>query len=104
MVYKPEGLSLFRGSMSGQDYNKWLLDSEDTPSDVDTNNYVSDGQQRGMRIGDLVELRQWTSFTNQYIKSGPLLAFQLMIVISLDADSDGVDLSDGQAIPLTDTD
>ena len=104
MVYKPAGLSLFRGSMSGQDYNKWLLDSEDAPATVRVDGYVSDGQARGMRVGDLVELRQWTTFTDQYTKTGPILAFQLLVVLSLATTGDAVDLSDGTAIAVTDTD
>ena len=104
MVYKPDGLSLFQSGFSGQDLNQWLLDSEDPPTTVRVENYISDGQARGMRVGDTVHLRQWTTFTDRYNKAGPLLAEQRMTVVSVDAASDGVDLSDGLTIPLTDTD
>lgn len=103
MAYISGGLSLRQSGLSGQGYNEWNLDGEDAPATARVSGYITDGVDKGLQVGDLVHLRQWTTYTDQYTRTGPVLAYQLMIVVSISA-AGVVDLSDGTAISLTDTD
>ncbi len=103
MAYISDGLSLRQSGLSGQGYNEWNLDGEDSPAAARVSGYITDGEEKGLQVGDLVQLRQWTAYTDQYTRTGPVLAYQLMIVVSISA-AGVVDLSDGTAISLTDTD
>ncbi len=103
MAYISGGLSLRQSGLSGQGYSEWNLDGEDAPSAARVSGYITDGVAKGMGVGDLVQLRQFTSYTDQYTNAAPILAYQLMIVVSISA-AGVVDLSDGTAISLTDTD
>lgn len=104
MVYVPEGLSLRQDGLSGQSSQEWSLDTPDNAATVNTDGYISDAQRRGIRVGDRVHHRQWTTFTDQYTKTGPILSETIMTVISLSSANDSCDLSDGLTIPQTDTD
>lgn len=103
MVYISDGLSVIESGFSGQNWQHWLLDGEDAPATARVTGYITDADEKGMRVGDLVTLRQWTSFTDQYTRTGPVLAAQLMVVASIAADG-SADLTDGTAISVTDTD
>ena len=104
MAYVPNGLSLIESGLSGQSWNHWLLDTPDAVTSARVDGYISDGQSRGMKVGDLVTMRQWTTFTSQYNRAGPVLAVQLMVVASVSTSNDSVDLTDGTAVSVTDTD
>ena len=103
MVYVPSGLSLIESGLSGQSWNHWLLDTPDAVTAARVDGYITDGQTQGMKVGDLVTLRQWTTFTDQYNRTGPVLAVQLMVVASLSTANDSVDLTDGTAVSVVDT-
>lgn len=103
MVYISDGLSLKESGLSGQRWGEWLLDGEDAPTAARVDGYITDANEKGMRQGDIVTLRQWTSFTNQYTRTGPVLAVQLMVVAQVN-DNGSADLTDGTAISVTDTD
>ncbi len=103
MAYISNGLSLIEGSLSGQGWNNWLLDGEDAPTAARAAGYITDAEEKGMRVGDLVTLRQWTAFgPTQYDRTGPVLAVQLMVVASIAANG-SADLTDGTAIDVTNT-
>jgi hypothetical protein len=103
MAYISDGLSLRQSGLSGQGYNEWNLDGEDAPATARVSGYITDAAEKGVGVGDLVHLRQWTAYTDQYDRTGPVVAYQLMIVVSLAANG-SADLSDGTAIDMTDTD
>lgn len=103
MAYISEGLSLKQTGLSGQGYNEWSFDSEDAGSAVRVNGYITDAEQKGLEVGDWVWHRQWTSYTDQYTRTGPVLNANLMVVASINANG-SADLTDGTAISVTDTD
>lgn len=103
MAYISGGLSLRQAGLSGQGYGEWNLDGEDAPASARVDGYITDATDKGMTVGDLVHLRQWTAYTDQYTRTGPVLAYQLMIVVTINANG-SADLSDGTAIDITDTD
>jgi len=103
MAYNSEGLSLVNGSLSGGGPNRWLLQTADALTAVRVSGYVSDGEARGMQVGDMVDVVQWTSFTDQYTKASPILGYSTTIVLSVESDG-SVDLADGTGFTITDTD
>jgi len=68
--------------------------STDAPATVNTDGYVSDGQTRGMRVGDTMEQMNKTSgLATKYT------------VLSLSTSNNSVDLTDGTTVSIaTDTD
>lgn len=102
MVYIPNGLSLRQSGLSNQGYNEWNLDGEDSPTTARAAGYITDAADRGMQVGDLVQLRQYTAYTDQYNRTAPILAYQLMVVASIAANG-SADLTDGTAIDVTNT-
>lgn len=101
MAYISGGLSVIENTLSGQGNRTWLLQTADTVVTARAANYISDAQDRGMQIGDLVRLVRYTTFTDQYTFTTPILAMQLMVVMSVA--STGADLSDGTAISVVNT-
>lgn len=102
MAYNTDGLSLKESGMSNQSWREWLLDSQDTQATVNTDGYVTDAEARGMKVGDLVYYRQWTTVSSQNSRSG-FLGGGLLWVLTINNDG-SADLSDGTAIDATDSD
>lgn len=102
MAYISDGLSLRQSGLSGQGYREWNLDGEDSPTSARAAGYITDAREKGLDVGDLVHLRQWTDYTDQYTFNGPVLAYQLMVVASIAANG-SADLTDGTAIDVTNT-
>ena len=105
MAYQSNRFIRTAGGLSNSGYNEWLLDTTDTLATVNTDGYVSDGATKGANVGDFVKVRVWSALPTG---SGPIdaaatvTAFQLMVVASKGATS--IDLTDGTAVSLTDTD
>lgn len=64
MAYNPRGLSSVESGLSGQRWSNWLLGGTDTPTQATAAGYIADASDRGLRIGDLVTIRQWTAQDN----------------------------------------
>jgi hypothetical protein len=100
MAYTPNELRLIVGgnmsNLSG--VNIWSYDTTDAVTVVDTAGYISDATARGMKIGDLVLVRVFSSLATKTTISG----FQQMWVISIT--SGAANLTDGSAIAATNTD
>lgn len=101
MAYVASNLALVNNGLSGTRYNMWLLDTVDAIATVNTAGYISDGTRRGMNKGDLVTVRQW-----DVIGTGTIAAVNYCNVLAIGTTPNGlgVDLSDGQAIAITNTD
>jgi hypothetical protein len=101
MAYVPTELRLIVGgamsNLSGP--NIWSLDSTDALATVDTAAYISDATARGVRVGDVVLVRVWTSLTAKT----SLSAISFMAVASISA-AGAANLTDGTAISVTNTD
>lgn len=104
MAYNSDTLTLVENSLSGQFWSVWLLDTTDTLATANTAGYITDGQTKNMQVGDLVYVRQWTTIADQYTRTGPIVSFGLSIVLSRSTANDSVDLSDGTAVDVGDTD
>lgn len=98
MAYDTTELKPLLAGMSGQHFNLWVYDTTDAVSTVRVDAYFSDGVKRGMNIGDLVICRVWGTS----VRSGTLSACSWLTVLS--KGTAAVDVSDGLAITLTDTD
>jgi hypothetical protein len=103
MAYIPGGLSLKTSTLSGAGPREWNLQGTDAATAVRVSGYISDAQARGMQQGDIIEYFGWTTFTDQYNKTGPLTARHRFTVLEILA-SGAADLNDGLAEALTDTD
>lgn len=101
MAYVPGGLSVKTDTLSHGGPREWILQGSDAVTTVRGANYISDAEARGMRAGDLVYYIQWTTFTDQYTFTAPIVAYQLMPVLTVA--STGADLGDGTAIDITNT-
>ncbi len=101
MAYNPDGLSLVFGGLSGGGLNMWCYDSEDSQADVNTDNYITDADEKGMQEGDLILIRTWTTWNSQYDRSGNT-ATNLAVVQAIGSDGT-TDLTDGVSL-VTDTD
>ena len=97
MVYNPNFISTWASGLSGQRHRRHVYDTVDPITTVRGAGYISDATARGMEVGDLVEVRVWT--TTEF--TAPLVAYQLMVVVSIT--NGAADLSDGTAITLTNT-
>lgn len=67
---------------------RWLYTTTDATATIDTAGYISDGGKYGMRVGDIVEV---------YISSGTITVSTYRVV-SVNATTGAVDLSDGVVI------
>ncbi|MDH3843147.1 MAG: hypothetical protein OES69_04365 [Myxococcales bacterium] len=106
MAYVSSGLSLLTPSLSGAGPQLWMLQTSDALATVNTDGYISDGDARGMRAGDIVISVQLASFTDQYTKGAPVAGAAgsgIYVVLSVAAGG-AADLGDGTAIVTTDTD
>lgn len=102
MAYASSNFKLLVGGLSGvAQMQIWLLDTVEAIADVNTSNYVSDGYQKGARAGDLVYVRTWTT-----VGTGAPSAINTCWVTDVATGSDGlgIDLSNGDAQTLTDSD
>lgn len=102
MAYASSNFKLMLGGLSGASQMQiWVLDTTDAIATVNTSNYVSDGTTKGARAGDLVYVRTWST-----IGSGAPSAVNTCIVLETGTGTDdqGIDLSDGDAATMTDTD
>lgn len=59
MAYDPDGLVLHGPTPSGTQV--WTYKSADVVGDVDATDYFSDGEDRGMRVGDRVTVTDTTT-------------------------------------------
>lgn len=103
MAYNTEGLSVVNSSLSGGGPNRWLLQTADALTAVRVDGYISDASDRGVQVGDIVDVVQWTTFTNQYTKASPMLGYATTIVLAINANG-SADLADGTGFTITDTD
>lgn len=101
MVYIPEGLSTLTPTLSNGGPSHHILQGTDATTVVRGAGYISDATARGIKVGDLVFYTQWTTFTDQYNFTAPILASHIFLVLSITAGA--ADLSDGLAIPVTNT-
>ena len=98
MAYKSDGLQLLFGAFStGNQYNKWCLNTEDTLATiVADDDYITDATKRGMHVGDVVEVRQWgdsgnanaAKFTSQYDRGDVIINYGICIVKAINADGE----------------
>lgn len=72
----------------------WLYDSADAATTVRVTGYITNGEDLGMKVGDQV----------QQIDSAGATVAHLYTVKSIHATNGSVDLTDGLAIPVTDSD
>lgn len=100
MAYTPSELRLILGgSMSNlSGLNIWSYDTTDTLATVDTAGYISDATARGMKIGDMVITRVFSSLATKTT----ITAMNLSFVISIT--SGAANLTDGTAVAATNTD
>lgn len=92
MSYASSGLRLITQGVGGGG-RLWYYESADAIATVNTASYISDGYKFGMRVGDTVIVRD----TNVPTTS-------LCTVITANATTFAVDLSDGTAIAQTNSD
>lgn len=83
----------------------WSYRSTDSAATVDTAGYISDGAFRGMKVGDIVEVTTITTAANVAgsAETG-VTAVTFQIVLSANLVTGAVDLSDGTAISVVNTD
>ena len=79
--------------LAGGGQQVWIYTSADAKATVDTAGYITDGYFRGMRVGDTVIVRDTATPTTT-----------IMSVVSSNSSTGAVDLSDGLAVTLTNTD
>ena len=115
MAYKPSGLQVKDSGMSGNQVNEWIFDTEDSFGDVtgtptaggSNTDFIDDATERGMQVGDIVIVRQWTTFTDGYNRTGPLLSGGVSFVGAIvdgtgnNAGKTYANLTAGQAIAVT---
>lgn len=90
MAYSNAGLRLVRDAFAGQGPQVWSYRSTDAATAVDADGYISDGQDFGMKVGDIVEVQD----TDTYLTT-------THIVASLSTTNRSVDLADGTTIGST---
>ncbi len=83
-----------KGTLKG-DNQEWVYRSTDAATVVRVAGYITNGSALGMRVGDTVKVVD--------TDASPI-AVQLMNVVSVNATTGAVDLSDGVAITATNTD
>mgnify|MGYP001614670608 CR=1 FL=1 len=93
MAYAASGLRLIVPAFAGSG-NLWRYESTDASTVVDADGYISDGQNYGMKVGDMVDVVD----TDTYLTTRHL-------VISASTTDNSVDLTDAVAITsVTDSD
>lgn len=101
MAYNPAYFIMTLETLSGNgSYREWVLKTTDAIATVNTDGYVSDGYRKGARNGDKVTVQTYSSLTDG---SAPT-AVNTCWVVGEDATALTIDLSDGDAATLTDTD
>lgn len=101
----------FGGPVGG---SMWVYDTPDAVATVYAAAYISDAGSKGLRKGDIVLHRRWTTSTpvaDSEVRTAAgvaniFLGATLMVVMGLTAGSNGeftADLSDGTAIAVTNT-
>lgn len=100
MAYVSSELRLLVPTLNGNSGTPqvWSLQGTDTVATVNTANFVSDAETRGMRKGDIVLYTKWDSLTTKATCQGHT------ILSALTVGSSGADLSDGTAVDATNTD
>lgn len=53
MAYSSDDLQCLTSNINGT-FNLWLYRGTDTAADVDASGYFTDGEDRGMQLGDIV--------------------------------------------------
>ena len=101
MAYVPGGLSQRTPTLAHGGPGDWILQGADAVTTVRGAGYISDAEARGLKVGDIVYYTQWTTFTDQYTFTAPIVAKQIMVVLSIT--NGAADLSDGTAIDVTNT-
>lgn len=100
--------NLARGPENGIFRNAtWYYDTTDDAATMNTSGYFSGGVARGMQVGDQIIARTWTSAVpagGHPATSDALTAVTSFWVVSADLDADVVDVSNGDAQTLTDSD
>lgn len=61
MAYNPDNLICLHQHGGAVGFREWLYDSVDITTDFDTAGYISDARARGMRKGDKITHRIWTT-------------------------------------------
>lgn len=93
-TYGPHGAMVSAAVAPEPDSNrKWHYKTEDAMTTVRAANYISDAQNRGMQVGDTVEVITFTA--------GVPSAATLAVVMAVAAT--GADLSDGLDLTVTNT-
>lgn len=90
----------------------WVLDTIEATTDVDTAGYLSDAREKGMRKGDIVIVRIWTTSIpvaeSEIITpdgtANDLVAVGFHFVIGINATTGAADLTNVLAITATNTD
>lgn len=88
----------------------WVLDTPDAVATVYAAGYISDADKKGMRKGDIVIHRRWTTtvpVTDAEVKTAAgvaniLLGGTIMYVMGIST-AGAADLADGTAISVTNT-
>lgn len=73
----------------------WVYDSADAATVVRAAGYISNGRELGMKTGDIVD---------QIDSTGATVAHRYVVVSVGTGSDNSVDLSDGTAVSVTDTD
>lgn len=96
MAYNSANLSMLVGTLGGGPKMWYYAAGADAQTTIRVANYFSDGYRRGMRVGDIVLAILTTG-------AGAIFVCN-QSVSGLPAATDTVDVNDGVAIPVTDTD
>jgi hypothetical protein len=90
---------------------RWSYDTVDAVADVNTAGYFSAANQapnrRRIQIGDEILVTQWTTAvptTPHPIETSAITARSLMVVVQVDDDTGVIDVANGDARTLTDSD
>lgn len=100
MAYVSSELRLLVSTLSSNSGTPqlWSLQGVDAVTVVDTANFISDADSRGMRKGDIVIYTRWDDISTKATVTGHHI-FSVMSV-----SSSGANLSDGTAVTATNTD
>lgn len=90
MAYNGANLSLITEAPLTGAGQRWLYTTTDAAATVDTSGYITDGGNRGMKVGDIVEVHDTAT---------PLVTTHLVISVSATAPG-AVDLGNGTTIGL----
>jgi hypothetical protein len=90
----------------------WYYDTADATATVDTAGYFSDAKEKGMKKGDEVKVRIWTTATPAATSelltaddvANDLTAFNTYFVIGINATTGAADLANATIWTVTNTD